>query len=221
MSAAEWVRAGAVGALLCPLLLGAASSLGTRAGLPWAAPSVSAADGTAAIRARPGAWLLRQTLLLLGTAALIPAGPALRLAIGAGAFTDAAARAWTAGLAFALLNDVLLLAVLARAARQNGAANARRMLDGAIRGTQLVGDLLLIAAGAGLFSLAILRSDALPAWLGWVGIAAAVPAGLIHRPAALLRLRRVTAIGRAGFILFIAWLAAAGIGLLRHAGSAV
>lgn len=95
-------------------------------------------------------------------------GPAMRVAAVLG----------VVGLVFITLQDFLGLAGIALAAQPGAADEAARPAIEAIGETILVtrahlstvGNALTWGIGGGLFSLAIIRTERLPSWLGWGGL---------------------------------------------------
>ena len=77
----------------------------------------------------------------------------------------------------------------------------------------LVGNVLFLGIGVLLFSVAIIRTSAVPRWIGWLGVLVAVAGGWL--PLLGPAFSVIEFIGLIGFFLSIAWMISMGVSLLR------
>jgi hypothetical protein len=227
MPDASLVTIGAACAILCPATLASGLIVGSIYGLSTESLSFGTGEHLLRLNEKQFGYLLRQVLLLLGTLLAIPLGLTLyQILKAAGSYVGIAALAWAFGLILAILNDLLTIVMLAQllpayaistSAERPALEAISSVFDPLIRYLQLIGDMLFIGVGAGLFAIAILQTVVLPGWLGWLGLLASVLAGWLNRPAKLFKAagERLALLGTFGFLLFMCWLIMVGVGLLR------
>jgi hypothetical protein len=88
------------------------------------------------------------------------------------------------------------------------------LMAGTALSMNYVGDLLLWAVAVPLFGLAVVRTGALPRWIGWLGIFAGVVGGWIG--AFGIVSTTVENIAAIGFPAFFVWTVAMGVAMLRR-----
>ena len=81
------------------------------------------------------------------------------------------------------------------------------------------GDILVWGVTTPLFAIAVLRTSAVPRWIGWVGIVSAVFAGWLGLLSPVSSIAE--GLGTIGFLAFFIFMASLGVALLRRRTASV
>ena len=169
------------------------------------------------------AFLSYMWFLLLGSVLLIPAalgfyqalrvaGALLWIAVAAmftGALLYIASNMTLIGMAYELVPGYVEASETIRPALAAMAST----LGATSRVALTLAGFPFLGIGLALFSLAVLRTSVVPRWVGWLGLAAALLGGW---PQPLRDVSEVfTAVGGLGLLVFLVWMAAMGVALLR------
>jgi hypothetical protein len=104
---------------------------------------------------------------------------------------------------------------VADASARAGLQTTGDLLAGMALATNYVGDVLAWGVAVPIFALAVLRTGALPRWIGWLGIFVGVVGGWIG--ALGLASSTLEDVSALGFLAFFVWMAAMGIAMLGRA----
>ena len=145
---------------------------------------------------------------------------------GAGPLMIVAPVTGIVGLVFVTFSHVVPIVMAAElvpdftgadASARAGLQTTGDLMAGMALATNYVGDVLAWGVAVPIFALAVLRTGALPRWIGWLGILVGVVGGWIG--ALGLASSTLEDVSALGFLAFFVWMAAMGIAMLGHRGS--